>query len=265
MSPEAVAAEVRRLELATRRLVRDLVAGNYASAFRGRGVEFADVRAYEAGDDVRAMDWRVTARLGSPHVRVRREEREVALLLAVDVSASGDVGSRRRTKRELVAEVAAVLALAAARGNDRVGAAFLSDRLEQLVPLRKGRRHALRVVHELLALPAAPRGAALGPALAALDGALRQRTVLVVLSDFQDPGLHLPLARLARRHDLVAVQVGDALEGALPDAGLVTLRDPESGEELLVDTGDPALRAALAAARRRLDDRIGRASCRERV
>ncbi len=254
--PEEVAAEVRRLELATRRLVRDLVAGNYASAFKGRGVEFADVRTYEPGDDVRAMDWRVTARLGIPHVRVRREERELALVIAVDVSASGDVGSRARTKRELALQVGTVLALAAARSNDRTGAAFLTDRLEHAVPLRKGRRHALRTLHELLSYRPAARGTDLHRALTQLEQSLRQRVVVAILSDWQSPDFHLPLARLARKHDVIGIQVVEPLERELPAAGLVTLRDPETGALVVADTDDPAVRAAYAAARRAFDDRV---------
>lgn len=244
-SPEEVAAEVRRIEITTRHLVRDIVAGEYASAFRGRGVEFAEVREYLPGDDVRAIDWNVTARLGVAYVKRYLEERELTVLFAVDLSASQGFGTRVRTKGELAAELCAVLALAAARSNDRVGAAFFTDRLERFVPPRKGRRHALRVISELLGYAPRGRGTDLGASLELLEPLLRRRAVLFVVSDFLGDGWEAPLGRLARRHDLIAVQLADPRERELPDRGLMALADLETGAWRWVDAGAPEVRAHL--------------------
>lgn len=251
--------EVRDLELGTRRLVRNLLAGDYAAAFKGRGVEFADVREYVPGDDVRTIDWRVSARLGVTHVRRYQEERELSIMLVVDASASGDVGSRRRTKRELAAHVAAVFGLAAARGNDRIGAVLFTDRVEKVIEARKGRRHALRVVRELLAFAPAGRGTDLARALDGMEGSLGRRATVLVMSDFLSPDIEPALRRLAARHDVVAVLLVDGAERELPDVGLIHLADPESGELLLLDTSDPRIRALYAERQR------GALAARERL
>jgi uncharacterized protein (DUF58 family) len=248
--------EVRRLELATRRLVRDLVAGDYASAFRGRGLEFSEVREYTPGDEVRSIDWRVTARLGVPYVRRYEEERELTLVLAVDASASAKVGSRLRTKAELASEVAAVMALAASRHHDRIGAAFFTDRLEHYVEPKKGRRQALRVVSDVLGWQPASGRTNLEAALLELEAALPPRAVVILLSDLQADGFEIPLARIARRHEVVAIQLTDALEQSLPDAGLVELWDPESGLSFTVDTSDPEVRELLRAQQRQFNERV---------
>jgi len=237
--------EVRRIEITTRHLVRDMVAGVYSSAFRGRGVEFAEVREYQAGDDVRIIDWNVTARLGSTYVKRYLEERELTVRFLVDFSASKQFGSRRRTKGDLATEVCAVLALAAANNNDQVGALFFTDRIELMVPARKGRRHVLRIVSDLLSFQPAGTGTDLAAALSYLEPILRRRSVLFVVSDFMTSGYDAELGRLARKHDVVAVQLVDPRERELPDAGLVTLRDPESGAWRYVDTGSEALRSAF--------------------
>jgi uncharacterized protein (DUF58 family) len=253
VSPEEVAAEVRRIEITTRYLVRDIVAGEYSSAFRGRGVEFAEVREYQPGDDVRTIDWNVTARLGSAYVKRFLEERELTILFAVDYSASGAFGSRRRTKRALAVEVCAVLALAAARNNDRVGAAFFTDRLERYVPPRKGRRQVLRVISELLAHEPTARITDLAGSLLALEPLLRRRSVLFLVSDFLAEGWRSVLGRLARRHDVIAVQLVDPRERELPDVGTVALEDAETGAWRWVDTGSPRVRDAVRARAGRFD------------
>jgi uncharacterized protein (DUF58 family) len=242
MTPEEVAAEVRRIEITTRHLVRDIVAGEYSSAFRGRGVEFAEVREYQPGDDVRTIDWNVTARLGNAYVKRYLEERELTVLFLIDFSASGSFGSQVRTKADLAAEVCAVLALAAARNNDRVGALFATDRVERYLAPRKGRRHVLRVITELLGFDPAGSGTDLAGALNYLEPLLRRRAVLFLVSDFLTAGFEGPLARLARRHDLIAVQLLDPRERELPDVGLATLWDPEGSSWKFVDTSDAALR-----------------------
>ncbi len=242
MTPEEVTREVRRLEITTRHLVRDIMAGEYSSAFRGRGVEFAEVREYQPGDDIRTIDWNVTARLGAAYVKRYLEERELTVLFVADLSASSGFGSVRRTKGDLTTEVCAVLALAAARNNDRVGAVFATDRVEHYVAPRKGRRQALRVISDLLGFRPACSGTDLGAALGYLEPMLRRRAVIFLISDFLGSGYQSPLARLARRHDLIAIQVTDPRERALPDVGLVTLWDPEGGGWRVVDTADAGLR-----------------------
>jgi uncharacterized protein (DUF58 family) len=245
MTPEEVMSEVKRIEITTRHLVRDIVAGEYSSAFRGRGVEFAEVREYQPGDDVRSIDWNVTARLGSAYVKRYLEERELTVAFVVDFSASKRFGSRLRTKGELATEVCAVLALAAARNNDRVGAVFFTDRVERMVAARKGRRHVLRIISELLSFQPAGTGTDLTAALEYLESVLRRRSVLFIVSDFMTSGYYSALGRLARRHDVIAVQLTDPRERELPDAGLVTLRDPESGAWRYLDTASEAVRDAF--------------------
>jgi uncharacterized protein (DUF58 family) len=242
MSPEEVTREVRRLEITTRHLVRDIMAGEYSSAFRGRGVEFAEVREYQPGDDVRTIDWNVTARLGAAYVKRYLEERELTVLFVADLSASSRFGSVRRTKGDLTTEVCAVLALAAARNNDRVGAVLATDQVEHYVAPRKGRRQALRVISDLLSFRPARPGTDLGAALAYLEPMIRRRAVIFLISDFLGSGYEPALARLAQRHDLIAIQLTDPRERALPDVGLVTLWDPESGNWRVVNTGDAGVR-----------------------
>jgi uncharacterized protein (DUF58 family) len=251
MTPEEAAREVRRIEITTRHLVRDIVAGEYSSAFRGRGVEFAEVREYLPGDDIRTIDWNVTARLGSAYVKRYLEERELSVLFVVDLSASGGFGSRLRTKGELAAEVAAVLALAAARNNDRIGATFFTDRVEYHLRPAKGRRHVLRLISDLLAFAPEGTGTDLALALAELEPTLRRRAIIFVLSDFMATGYEAVLGRLARRHDVVGLQLVDPRERELPAGGIVTLWDPESGAWRRIDTADVRVRAHFA---RRTDE-----------
>jgi uncharacterized protein (DUF58 family) len=247
MSPEEVMREVRRLEITTRHLVRDIVAGEYSSAFRGRGVEFSEVREYQPGDDIRTIDWNVTARLGSAYVKRYLEERELSILFLVDVSASARFGSRLRTKQALAVEACAVLALAAARNNDRVGAVWATDRIERFVPPRRGRRHALRVINDLLAFEPVGTTTDLATALRFVDSILRRRAVVFLVSDFLTSGYQPDLERLARRHDVIALQLYDPRERELPDIGLVALQDPESGRWRRVDTSRPETRERFRA------------------
>jgi uncharacterized protein (DUF58 family) len=242
VTPDEVMAEVRRIEITTRHLVRDIVAGEYSSAFRGRGVEFSEVREYQPGDDVRSIDWNVTARLGSAYVKRYLEERELTVLFVIDASASAMFGTRLRTKHRLGVEVSAVLALAASRNNDRVGAVWVTDQVERFVPPRRGRRHVLRIINDLLAFEPEHRGTDLAAGLRFADSILRRRSVVFLVSDFLTTGLRAPLERVARRHDVVALQLYDQRERELPDLGLVTLFDPESQTHRLVDTSRPQLR-----------------------
>jgi uncharacterized protein (DUF58 family) len=254
VTPAELLREVKRIELTTRELVRDLVAGDYTSTFRGRGVEFAEVREYLPGDDVRTIDWNVTARLGTPYVKRFHEERQLTLLLLVDMSASSGFGSAIRTKRELAAEVAAVLSLAATRHRDRVGAAFYSDRIEWFAPPKSGRRQALNVVSQVLSFAPEGRGTDLLGALDYLEPVLRHRAAVVLLSDFLDRAEWPALDRLAHRHDVMAMQLTDPRERELPGVGLVTLWDPESDDWQVVDADRPEIRDRFRAARADFDE-----------
>ncbi len=265
MTPAELEREVRRIEVTTRELVRDLVAGDYASSFRGRGVEFAEVREYLPGDDVRTIDWNVTARLGAPFVKRFHEDRQLSLFLLVDVSASTGFGSTVRTRRELAAEVSAVLALAATRHRDRVGAAFYSDEIEWFTPPRSGRRQALGVVSQVLQFEPAGRPTNLPRVLDQLEPVLRRRGAVVVLSDFLEEEQWSALDRLAWRHDVIAMQLVDPRERELPDVGLVTLWDPEANDWRVIDASRPGVREHFRAARQAFDDGLARHCSRQGI
>ena len=256
MIPREILKQVRLLEITTRGLVNDVFSGEYHSVFKGRGMSFAEVREYRYGDDIRGIDWNVTARTGSPHVKVFEEERELTLMLVVDVSASAHFGTRERMKSELAAELCGVLAFSAIKNNDKVGLILFSDRIERFVPPRKGRRHALRVLRELLFHPAEGKGTDIAGALEYLARVTRRRAVVFLVSDFLADGYERALSVAARRHDLVAVRVGDAREVAVPPMGFVEFEDPESGRRVVVNT-------SAGAFQRRFGE--GRAAARERV
>jgi uncharacterized protein (DUF58 family) len=250
ITPELL-AQVRRLTIRSRRSVEEVFSGAYRSAFRGTGLEFAEVREYVPGDDVRSIDWNVTARTGRPFVKRYEEERELTVVIALDCSASLAFGSRGRSKRETAAEAGALLALAASRNRDRVGVLLYTDRVELYLPPSRSRARALRVVRELVAFE--PRGTGTDAALALsfLGRVLRRRAILFLLSDWVANRFDRELALLARRHDVVTIDVADPLEAGLPDRGLVALRDLETGRERLVDLGSGSARAAWRGARAR--------------
>lgn len=254
---EELMAAVRRLEIRTRTLVNEVFGGEYHSTFKGLGMEFAEVREYHAGDDVRAIDWNVTARTGTPHVKRFDEERELTVHFLFDASMSGAYTSDERFKREIGAELVALLAFSAIRNNDKVGLGVFTDRMELFVPPRKGRRHVLRVVREVLAFTPEHRGSDLSVPLDHALLALRRRSVVFVLSDFVGSSFRTPLNVLARKHDVIPIVLSDPREHRLEDVGLVTVEDLESGQRLVVDTGDPGLRsryeARVAAQRDDLD------------
>ena len=236
--------KIRQIEIHTRKLVNDSFAGEYHSVFKGRGMEFDEVRPYTAGDEIRTIDWNVTARTGEPYVKRYVEERELTVMLAVDASGSGDFGSVNRFKRELAAELTAVLAFAATNNNDKVGLMIFSDQIELLIPPRKGRKHVLRIIRELLAFEPKGRGTDIQLALDTLNRVLKRRGILFLVSDFlADPaGYRKALAVTNRRHDVIAIDMHDPLEMAIPNVGLLTLEDAESGEIVLLDTSLPAWR-----------------------
>jgi uncharacterized protein (DUF58 family) len=246
VSPE-VLRQVKLLELQTRGLVNSLFTGEYRSVFKGQGMEFAEVREYQAGDEVRSIDWNVTARMRRPFVKRYIEERELTVMLAVDLSGSERFGTRGRFKSELASELAAVLAMSAIRNNDRVGAVLFTDRIEHVVPPRKGRRHALRLMRDLLVFEPTGSRTDLPAALEFTGKMLGHKSIIFVVSDFQADDIEHPLKLLAQRHDVVAVTVDDPSERTLPDIGLARFVDPETGATLDVDTSDPQVRAQFAA------------------
>ncbi|HKQ61336.1 MAG TPA: DUF58 domain-containing protein, partial [Candidatus Polarisedimenticolaceae bacterium] len=248
MTPREVIRRVRRLEIRTRRLVEESLAGSYHSVFRGRGMEFAEVREYVPGDDVRTIDWNVSARFGRPFVKKFTEERELTVVLLVDASASERFGTEASTKLGLASEIAALLAFSAIRNGDRVGLLLFTDRIELFLPPRKGREHGLRVLREVVAVEPAGRGTRIARALEYLQSVVRKRAVVFLLSDFQDSGFERVLRVVAQKHDLVAVELGDPREQLLPDVGLLAVEDAESGQRGLIDSSSAAVRAAYAAA-----------------
>ena len=246
---------VRKIQIRTSHLVSDLFAGQYQSVFKGRGMEFAEVRLYQPGDDVRTIDWNVTARSGTPHVKRFAEERELTVMLLVDASASTRFGSRRQTKQALAAELGALLAFSAITNNDKVGLVMFTDRIELALRPRKGNRHVLRVIREILSHRPTGQGTDLPAALEHLGHVTKRRCVVFLVSDFLTPGWRHALRIAARRHDVVAVVLEDPREALLPAVGLVELEEAETGERWTVDTRDGRVRAAFAreAARARAE------------
>jgi uncharacterized protein (DUF58 family) len=248
---------IRKIEIVTERLVRDRMAGQYHSVFKGRGIAFSEVRHYMPGDDIRLIDWNVSARMNDVFVKLFTEEREMTVLLLVDMSGSGRFGSRGREKRELAAEIAAVLAFSAIRNNDQVGLIIFTDEVERFVPPKKGKRHVLRVVSEILSHDARSRRTSIGSGLEFLSRVARRRAVAFVISDFLAPAssYERALRITSRRHDLIPVTVGDPLEEALPNVGLIELEDPETGGMVVFDTSGPEAAAFARQARAATDAR----------
>lgn len=230
--------KIRTLEIKTRGLVETVFAGNYHSVFKGRGMNFEDVREYQPGDEIRAIDWNVTARLGTAFVKKFTEERELTVMLIVDVSASGSFGSLTQSKRELAAEVACLLAFSAIRNNDKVGLLLFTDRVELFIPPKKGRSHTLRLIREILFFEPAGRGTDPALALDYLNRIVTRRAVVFFISDFQAPDFSHALAVSGRRHDFIAVRIQDERETVLPNVGIITLEDAETGEQIEINTGD---------------------------
>ncbi|MBK8249114.1 MAG: DUF58 domain-containing protein [Gemmatimonadetes bacterium] len=245
ITPE-VLRQVKLIELRTRRLVNSLFSGEYRSIFKGQGMEFAEVREYQPGDEVRSIDWNVTARMRRPFVKRYIEERELTLMLVVDLSGSGQFGTVNRFKVELATELAAVLTMSAVRNNDRVGTLLFTDRVEHFVPPGKGRRHALRILRDIFVHRPTGTGTNIGAALDHLRKMLSQHAIIFLITDLDDPAIERPLKLLNQRHDVVVARVEDPAEHELPDVGLATLRDPETGALVAVDTSHPKVRVAYA-------------------
>ncbi len=234
--------KIRQIEIHTRKLVNDSYAGEYHAVFKGRGMEFEEVRPYIPGDEIRTIDWNVTARTGEPYVKRFVEERELTVMLVVDASGSGNFGSINRFKRELAAELTAVLAFAATNNNDKVGLMIFSDQVELLIPPRKGRKHVLRIIRELLAFEPKGKGTDIELALDTINRLLKRRCILFLVSDFlADPeSYRKALAVTNRRHDVIAIDMHDPLETAIPPVGLLSLEDAETGEVVLLDSSQAA-------------------------
>jgi len=235
-------ARVRKLELKARRLARESFSGEYLSSFRGQGLDFDDFREYQHGDEVRFIDWNVTARMNEPFVRKFREERELSVIMAVDVSGSADFGSDHLSKRELSAEIAAVLGFSALQNGDKVGLLIFAGEPVMFIPPAKGTRHLLRMIREVLMAKPANRGTSIEEACNFLIKSLKRKALVFLISDFHSESLDKPLGKLARKHDTVALRVSDPLEERLPKAGRVVMIDPESGLETLVNTSNSNLR-----------------------
>lgn len=263
--PADLIAQVRRLEIRTKRVVDELFSGEYHSVFKGRGVEFREVREYVAGDDVRAIDWNVSARMGAPFVKQFEEERELTVVIVADLSGSQRFGSGTRMKVSALAELGALLAFSASSNQDKVGLILFTDLVELYVPPKKGRLHSLRIVRDLLFHVPKGQGTDLRQALETLNRVQRKRAVVFLLSDFLAEGFDTPLAVAARRHDLVAVHLVDPRERELPSVGLVRLRDAESGREVVLDASDRAVATAFQRQsqqrERDLERRLRRAGC----
>jgi len=251
--PKEILKKIRRIELRTRRLVNSMFAGQYHSVFKGRGMNFEEVREYAPGDEIRSIDWNVTARMNAPYIKKYTEERELTVMLLVDVSASGIFGSVELSKRELAAEVASILAFSAINNNDKVGLILFTDRIELFIPPKKGRLHTLRLIREMLYFEPEGRGTDLAGALDYLNLVVSRRSVVFMISDFLAPDFTKALTVSSKRHDLVAMPVIDKGESELPNVGIITLEDAETGEQIDVNTSSKAVRRAL---REISDDRL---------
>ncbi|MBR6032270.1 MAG: DUF58 domain-containing protein [Bacteroidaceae bacterium] len=239
--------KVRQIEIKTRGLSSNIFAGEYHSAFKGRGMTFSEVREYQYGDDIRDIEWNVTARFGKPYVKVFEEERELTVMLLVDVSGSLDFGSVKQFKRDMVTEIAATLAFSAIQNNDKIGVIFFSDKIEKFIPPKKGRKHILYIIRELLDFQPDSKQTNIAYALEYMTQAIKRRCIAFVLSDFLDEHVFLqPLSIAAHKHDVVAIQVYDKRVAELPNIGLLKVRDAETGEEQVIDTSSRAVREAQA-------------------
>jgi uncharacterized protein (DUF58 family) len=245
-TPADILKKIRALEIKTRGLVETAFAGDYHSVFKGRGMNFEDVREYQPGDEIRSIDWNVTARMGTAFIKKFTEERELTVMLIVDVSASGNFGSTSQSKRELAAEVACLLAFSAIRNNDKVGLLLFTDRVELFIPPKKGRSHTLRIIREILFFEPEGRGTAPALALDYLNKIVTRRAVVFFISDFQAPDFSRALAVTGRRHDFIAVHIQDEREKVFPNIGIITLEDAETGEQIEINTADRGTRTRFA-------------------
>jgi uncharacterized protein (DUF58 family) len=247
MLPKDVIRKIRRIQITTNRLVNESLAGEYHSVFKGRGMEFDEVREYQHGDDIRTIDWNVTSRTGHPFVKRYVEERELTVMLLVDASASGSFGSASKTKGEIAAEISALIAFSAIKNNDRVGAILFTDRVEKFIPPRRGSTHVLRLIREMLFYQPQRRGTSIQKALDHLNLVIHKRAVVFLISDLLDQGFEQSLKVADRKHDVIVIRIVDPREKELPDVGIVEVRDAETGEIAYIDTSLPVVRASYRA------------------
>lgn len=234
--------KVRKIEIKTRGLSSNIFAGQYHSAFKGRGMTFSEVREYNYGDDIRNIDWNVTARQGKPYIKVFEEERELTVMLLIDVSGSREFGTISKTKKNQITEIAAVLAFSAIQNNDKIGVVFFSDKIEKFIPPKKGKKHILHVIRELIDFKPESQKTNISAALKYITQAIKKRCTLFMISDFMDENYSMDLNIAGRKHDLIALKVYDQREQSLPNVGLIKLKDAETGEKIWVDTSDGSVR-----------------------
>jgi uncharacterized protein (DUF58 family) len=242
MIPKEILKKVRRIEISTRGLVNDVLSGEYHSVFKGRGMEFSEVREYQIGDDIRTIDWNVTARHGHPYVKVFEEERELTVMLMVDASSSGEFGSYQQMKGEIAVEICALLAFSAIKNNDKVGLIIFTDKIEKFVPPRKGKSHVLRVLRELLYFKPEDQRTDIGLAMEYFSQVIHRRSVVFLISDFLSRGFERPLRIASQKHDIIAIHMIDPRELELPPLGFIELEDAETGEQILLNTNDDRVR-----------------------
>lgn len=245
MLPKEIIRKVRRIEIRTKRLVNDVFSGEYHSIFKGRGMEFEEVREYQPGDDVRVIDWNVTARYGFPFVKKFKEERELTVMLLVDASSSGEFGTAERMKGEIAAELCSVLAFSAIKNNDRVGMIIFTDRVEKYIPPKKGISHVLRLIREVLYFQPQHKRTDINCALEFLGRVIKRRCVVFLVSDFLSSGFEKMLSIANKKHDLIAIKIADPREIELPDVGFIELEDTETGEQIIIDTKKPKVRKSF--------------------
>ena len=241
-----VLKKVRKIEIKSRGLSNQIFSGHYHSAFKGRGMAFSEVREYQFGDDIRSIDWNVTARFNHPFIKVFEEERELTVMLLIDVSGSNNFGTHEAKKIETLTEVAAVLAFSAINNNDKVGVIFFTDQVEKFIPPAKGSKHILRIIHELITFEPISKKTNISEALKYLTNAIKKRATTFLISDFMDTNYKKAMQIASRKHDLAAIQIYDVAETALPDVGLIKINDPETGQEQWIDTSYAAVRKAYA-------------------
>ena len=256
MSTSKLLKKVRQIEIKTRGLSNHIFAGEYHTAFKGRGMAFSEVRDYQSGDDIRSIDWNVTARYNSPFIKVFEEEREMTVMLLIDVSASGNFGTKEQFKRELATEIAAILAFSAIKNNDKVGVIFFTDKVEQFIPPKKGKSHILRIIREVLAFQPTGKGTDISDALEYFNSVIKKRSICFVLSDFMSDSFEKPLKIASKKHDLVALKIHDKREDSLPNIGLVPMQDAETEKMIFVDTSSKKIRDNFAKNRLQATEKL---------
>ncbi len=256
MSTSALLKKVRKIEIKTKGLSNHIFAGEYHTAFKGKGMAFSEVREYQPGDDVRSIDWNVTARYNAPFVKVFEEEREMTVMLLIDVSASGNFGTQEQFKRELATELSAILAFSAIKNNDKVGVIFFTDKVEQFIPPKKGKSHILRIIREVLAFQPTGKGTDIAGALEYFNSVIKKRSICFILSDFMSKEFDRPLKIASKKHDLVALRIHDTREDTLPNVGLVPMQDAETEKMIFVDTSSKKVRDNFAKNRLKATEKL---------